>query len=178
MREQSGYMGAAIYLHFAQPQINFKHMNKILYPILGIIAVLILTVFVAIRFFPEKLIPIVLNQQIKRLAAQNEKNDRILNDKESIRIYTVGTASPMPGERVQTGTAVIVNGHFFLFDVGDGVVMKAENMGLPLNRLDGIFMTHWHSDHLMDLPSLISRSWLLGRTTDLHSLRTRWNGYA
>ena len=27
MREQSGYMGAAIYLHFAQPQINFKHMK-------------------------------------------------------------------------------------------------------------------------------------------------------
>ena len=28
MREQSGYMGAAIYLHFAKPQINFKHMNQ------------------------------------------------------------------------------------------------------------------------------------------------------
>ena len=28
MREQSGYMGAAIYLHFAQPQINFKHMKR------------------------------------------------------------------------------------------------------------------------------------------------------
>ena len=62
----------------------------------------------------------------------------------------------------------MVNGHFFMFDVGDGVVMKAENMGLPLNRLDGIFITHWHSDHMMDLPSLISRSWLLGRTNELH----------
>ena len=30
MREQSAYMGAVIYLHFAQPQINFKHMK---YPI-------------------------------------------------------------------------------------------------------------------------------------------------
>ena len=27
MQEQSGYMGAAIYLHFAKPQINFKHMK-------------------------------------------------------------------------------------------------------------------------------------------------------
>ena len=29
MRERSAYMGAEIYLHFAQPQINFKHMKKL-----------------------------------------------------------------------------------------------------------------------------------------------------
>lgn len=143
-------------------------MKKILYPILGIIAVLCLIVFVVMTFFPEKIVPIALNRQIKQLSTQDEQNNALLNDKENIRIYTVGTASPMPGERVQTGTAIIVNGHFFMFDVGDGVVIKAENMGLPLNRLDGIFITHWHSDHMMDLPSLISRSWLLGRTNDLH----------
>ena len=34
MQEQSGYMGAAIYLHFAQPQINFKHMKRLIFFIL------------------------------------------------------------------------------------------------------------------------------------------------
>ena len=105
----------------------------------------------------------MLDQQIKRL---NQSND-LLEDKNAITVFTVGTSSPLPGNRAQTGTAVFVNGHFFMFDVGDGVVQKAENMGLPLNQLDGIFITHWHSDHMMDLPSLISRSWLLGRTNDL-----------
>lgn len=143
-------------------------MKKTLYSILGIVAILFLIGFVAMTFFPEKLVPFMLNQQIKRLQAQTQKNDVLLKDTESIQIYTIGTASPMPGERVQTGTAVIVNGHFFMFDVGDGVVIKAENMGLPLDRLDGIFITHWHSDHMMDLPSLISRSWLLGRTNELY----------
>ena len=115
-------------------------------------------------FFPEKLVPLMLKRQV----AQLTKAEDPFADKESITVYTVGTASPMPGNRVQTGTAVIVNGHFFMFDVGDGVVQKAENMGLPLNRLDGIFITHWHSDHFLDLPSLICRSWLLGRTNELH----------
>jgi len=124
--------------------------------------------WIVMAFFPDKLVPFMLDQQFKQQLALVEKNNDILKDKKSIRIYTVGTASPMPGERVQTGTAVIVNGHFFMFDVGDGVVQKTENMGLPLNRLDGIFITHWHSDHMMDLPSIISRSWLLGRTNDLH----------
>jgi len=143
-------------------------MKKAIYIFLAIAAMLGLIVFAAMTFFPQKLVPIAIKQQVQRFVKQNEQNNDILEDKESIRIYTVGTASPMPGERVQTGTAIIVNGHFFMFDVGDGVVIKAENMGLPLNRLDGIFITHWHSDHSMDLPSLISRSWLLGRTNDLH----------
>ena len=112
--------------------------------------------------------PFMLQQQIKRQQAIVEKNNQFLSDTESIRVYTVGTSAPLPGERVQTGTAIIVNGHFFMFDVGDGVVRRAENMGLPLNRLDGIFITHWHSDHFMDLASMVSRTWLLGRHTDLH----------
>ena len=113
-----------------------------------------------------------MNQRIKQITITNEKNEAILQDKESIRVYTVGTASPFPGERMQTGTAVIVNGHFFMFDVGDGIVQKAESIGLPLDRLDGIFITHWHSDHMIDLPGLISRSWLLGRSNDFTPLWT------
>ena len=31
MREQSGYMDAEIYLHFAQPQINFKNMKYLFF---------------------------------------------------------------------------------------------------------------------------------------------------
>ncbi|MEL6254893.1 MAG: MBL fold metallo-hydrolase [Bacteroidota bacterium] len=136
--------------------------------LLATVIILLVSVWIMVSFFPEPLVSLAISRQIQGIAMQNEENAQILADKESIRIYTIGTASPMPGERVQTGTAIIVNGHFFIFDVGDGVVQKAENMGLPLDRLDGIFITHWHSDHMMDLPSLISRSWLLGRNNELH----------
>jgi len=119
---------------------------------------------IVVFFFPEKLVPFASSQLIKLRA----NNNALLSDKESITIYTLGTSSPFPGERAQTGTAVFVNGHFFLFDVGVGVVQKAENLRLPLNDLDGIFITHWHSDHFMELPYVINRSWVLGRTNDLH----------
>jgi ribonuclease Z len=55
-----------------------------------------------------------------------------------------------------------------MFDVGAGIVQKIENLGLPLPQLNGIFLTHYHSDHMMDLPNIISRSWVMGRTNDLH----------
>ena len=115
-------------------------MKKLLRILLSL-AILLFTIgWIVTTFFPEKLVPLLLNQQLQRQLTLIEKNNQILEDKESIRIYTVGTASPMPGERVQTGTAIIVNGHFFMFDVGDGIVQKAENMGLPLNRLNGVLL--------------------------------------
>lgn len=135
---------------------------------IGLLILLLGGIWLALTLFPEKVVPFMLERQMTRQFKQNEKGQALLDEKEGITIVTVGTASPIPGERVQTGTAVIVNGHFFMFDVGDGVVQKAENLGLPLDRLDGIFITHWHSDHFMDLASLVSRSWLLGRSNDLH----------
>ena len=143
-------------------------MKKILRLGLLLITFLLFVGWIIMTFFPEILIPLMLQQQLKGQLAQIEKNNQRFQDTENIYVYTVGTSAPLPGERVQTGTAVIVNGHFFMFDVGDGVVRRAENMGLPLNRLDGIFITHWHSDHFMDLASMVSRSWLLGRSNKLH----------
>ncbi|MEJ2162118.1 MAG: MBL fold metallo-hydrolase [Robiginitalea sp.] len=90
-----------------------------------------------------------------------------VEEKEGIVVVTVGTATPLPGERAQTGTAIFVNGYFFMFDVGAGVVQKSDNTRLPLNELDGIFLTHFHSDHIMDLPNIINRSWVMGRKSKL-----------
>ncbi len=123
---------------------------------------------IVVTFFPEKTVPFLLDQQLKNQADRTAQGLSLIQDTESITVVTIGTSSPLPGTRAQTGTAVFVNGHFFMFDVGDGVVQKAENFGLPLTHLDGIFITHWHSDHMIDLPSLISRSWVLGRSNDLH----------
>ncbi len=111
----------------------------------------------------EKMVSTAVEKQIA-----NNVPPEYTQDKENIVVVTVGTASPIPGERAQTGTAIFVNGYFFMFDIGAGVVQKSENMGLPLDELDGIFLTHYHSDHIMDLPNMISRSWQRGRTDDLN----------
>ena len=139
-------------------------MKKIIYILLGFLTLIAIIGWGVMTFAPQKLVPFMLKQQLKRQADVPD----YFADKDAIKVITVGTSSPLPGERVQTGTAVIVNDHFFMFDVGDGVVMKAVDLNLPLDRLDGIFITHWHSDHMMDLPSIISRSWIGGRKNDLH----------
>lgn len=139
-------------------------MKKALRYIIGTIIVLGVLAWTVMTYFPEKLVPLMLNRQIKNANLSTD----LLEDKDAITVFTVGTSSPLPGTRVQTGTAVFVNGHFFMFDVGDGTVQKMENMKLPLPKIDGIFITHYHSDHFVDMPYLINRSWVLGRTNDLH----------
>jgi ribonuclease Z len=143
-------------------------MKKVIVGVAVILLALALTAFALVTFFPQSLLPFVLKRQLNQQNTLNDQNQALLEDTENIYVITVGTASPIPGPRAQTGTAVIVNGHFFMFDAGDGVVRKAEELGLPFESLNGIFITHWHSDHMMDLPSLISRSWLMGRNHDLH----------
>ncbi len=115
-----------------------------------------------IIFFPEKISKYLTNFTI-------EKNQNSLSfNHDEITVFTIGTGSPLNTSRVQSGTAVFIKDKFFIFDVGDGVVSKVEEMNLPLYELDAIFITHFHSDHYIDLPYIINRSWVLGRNKDLN----------
>ncbi|MDW3645713.1 MAG: MBL fold metallo-hydrolase [Bacteroidia bacterium] len=110
---------------------------------------------------------ILLDPFIERQAGSSPFRSELLAEEEGIRIITIGTAAPLPSERAQNSTAVFVNGHFFVFDVGVGAVANMERFGLPLNELDGVFISHWHSDHFLDLPYLLNRSWQFGRKGEL-----------
>ena len=139
-------------------------MKKALLILLSMVMILIAAGWLAIQFYPERLVPYVIPRMLE--AVQDNSNSWYEQD--AMVVVTVGTSTPLPGERAQTGTAVLVNGYFFMFDVGAGIVQKAENLGLPLTQLDGVFLTHYHSDHMMDLPNMISRTWVMGRTDDLY----------
>jgi len=138
-------------------------MKKILLILLSVIATLLAAAWVTIKFYPEILVTYSMSRQLEATGS----NSSSWYEQDAIVVVTVGTSTPLPGERSQTGTAVFVNGYFFMFDVGAGVVQKSENLGLPLTQLDNVFLTHFHSDHMMDLPNIISRSWVMGRINDL-----------
>lgn len=85
----------------------------------------------------------------------------------AITIVTCGTGTPIPSDRAQSCTAILVNGLFLLFDAGDGAQRSLERLQLPVAELDALFLTHFHSDHIADVGEVISRSWILGRTAPL-----------
>jgi len=138
-------------------------MKKVSYVLL---IFLLLIFFVGVFAFinQDKLVDRFISRQSDAVSFRYE----LLEDDVAIKLVTVGTGSPLPGDRVRSCNAVFVGGKFFVFDVGPGASRAIENLRLPLDRLEGIFITHWHADHYMDLPELVNRSWLLNRTNDLH----------
>ncbi len=90
-----------------------------------------------------------------------------LFDPEQITVVMCGTGTPVPSDRAQSCTAVFVGGRFLVFDAGDGAARSIEALGLPVEDVDAIFLTHYHSDHMADVGEIVSRSWILGRTDPL-----------
>ena len=88
---------------------------------------------------------------------------------DGLRVVVCGSASPLGNnaDRAQACIAVLTPEHFFLFDVGAGSPMRLGQARLPMGRLDGVFLTHFHSDHISALPDVALVSWVQGRRESL-----------
>ena len=78
-----------------------------------------------------------------------------------IRVTLLGTAS---GPRVHVGkagisTLVEAGGERLLFDAGRGLMQRLVQAGYPMNAVTKLFLTHLHSDHVVDVPDLMLTPW-------------------
>ena len=73
-----------------------------------------------------------------------------------MRLTTIGTgtAAPSPG-RVSSGHLVHCGGARVLLDFGSGVVHRMADLGLRWQEISHIALTHFHNDHVGDLPTLV-----------------------
>lgn len=91
-----------------------------------------------------------------------------LLDDGALHVIICGSGSPLPSaERAGPCTAVIAGGRMFLVDVGPGSTENLRLWGLPLGRLAGVLLTHFHSDHIGELGEVTFTSWTGGRTEPL-----------
>ncbi|MBY0422900.1 MAG: MBL fold metallo-hydrolase [Parvularculaceae bacterium] len=91
-----------------------------------------------------------------------------LFDGDGLKVFFCGTGSPLPSKkRAQTCTAVFAGNTFFLVDAGTGSWETIQGAGLPGGKLGGIFLTHFHSDHIGDLSEANLNSWVMGRPAPL-----------
>ncbi len=87
----------------------------------------------------------------------------------NFRLTILGSASALPVVG-KYPTACVLNVHeqFFLIDAGEGVQKQLIRYGIPLHKLNNIFITHLHGDHLFGLFGLVSTLGLTGREHPLH----------
>jgi ribonuclease Z len=85
------------------------------------------------------------------------------------KVTLLGTASPSPRpNRFGPSTLVQAGDQMLLFDAGRGVPIRMWQLKLPMGKLDALFITHFHSDHVSGIPDLWLTGWLsppFGRRT-------------
>lgn len=81
-----------------------------------------------------------------------------------IKVRLLGTGGPRPDpNRAGPATLVQIGDEQLLFDVGRGVVVQMVKADLPLAKLEHVFITHHHFDHIGDLYDVALSSWGAGR---------------
>jgi ribonuclease BN (tRNA processing enzyme) len=77
---------------------------------------------------------------------------------ELVLLGTAGAPLPVAG-RGGTSSALVVDGRVFLVDCGRGAPSAYVGAGLDFGRLEAVFLTHLHIDHVGDLPGMILYPW-------------------
>lgn len=83
-----------------------------------------------------------------------------------MRIIALGSGMP----QVQRGQASacwfveLGNGDSFIFDIGSGCTPNMSLLEVPWDKFTKVFITHLHSDHFGDLPTLLAGGWQMGRS--------------
>jgi ribonuclease Z len=85
------------------------------------------------------------------------------------QLTILGTSSALPtSNRYPTAQVLNVLGRFFLIDCGEGTQTQMRKYKIGFSKIDHIFITHLHGDHIFGLIGLISTMILMGRTKDMH----------
>jgi ribonuclease Z len=80
----------------------------------------------------------------------------------TITVTLLGTGSPIPDpSRAGPSTLVRAPGTTLLVDCGRGVLMRLAAAGVLPPLLDGLLLTHLHSDHITDLGDVITTHWVM-----------------
>ena len=87
---------------------------------------------------------------------------------DTMRVTMLGTGTPVPNaERLGSAILIEVAGKRLLFDCGRGAVIRLKQAGVSPSEIDGLFLTHLHSDHVVGIPDLWLSGWFLGRDRPL-----------
>ena len=66
---------------------------------------------------------------------------------------------------------VQANNQTLLFDVGLGAHQRLNQLGIDAAKVDAVFFTHLHSDHIVGFPDLWLTGWLITRRDRPWSVR-------
>jgi len=87
---------------------------------------------------------------------------------DGLEVMVCGSSSPLPDpNRAQACIMVRAGDKIFLVDAGSGSTKVLLTQQVPLELLDSILLTHFHSDHISAIGDMNLNSWVAGRPAPL-----------
>jgi ribonuclease Z len=108
----------------------------------------------------------ILIALVERVALQRMSADRSRALPDGLHVGLCGAGSPLPDEqRMGACTVVVAGDQMLVFDAGQGAARNLARMGFAPARIDAVFLTHFHSDHIDGLGELLMQRWVAGAHT-------------
>ncbi len=86
--------------------------------------------------------------------------DALADLPDGLHAVMCGTGSPM-GDVSRNGpcTAILAGDRLFIVDIGGGAARALGPMGISAGRIEALFLTHFHSDHIDGIGELALQRW-------------------
>lgn len=138
-----------------------KRLLTIGLPILLIIAIGAVAAF---WFSPTLQDTVVARAVREQLARSNQ----LSLDDNALRVVLCGTSSPLPlRNSAKACSLVIAGGQIFLIDIGPESTENLVIWRVPITKIETVFLTHFHSDHIGELAEFNMQGWVQGRREPL-----------
>ena len=98
---------------------------------------------------------------VPRVIQRNFGTNLINELPDGLHVALCGAGSPLP-DPVRSGpcVAVIAGQQLFIVDAGTGGSRNLGRMRLPQGEIDGVLLTHFHSDHIDGLGEVLLQRWI------------------
>jgi ribonuclease Z len=98
-----------------------------------------------------------------------QESPRATNSARALKVVLLGTGIGPPVNLDQYGASTLIEagGVRLLFDFGRGASLRLAQVGVPLQSVSRLFLTHLHSDHVLQIPDLLLAGWTRGRRVPL-----------
>jgi ribonuclease Z len=105
----------------------------------------------------------IATELLAQIVQKNVGRNTIADLPDGLHLALCGTGSPFPDPtRAGPCSAIIAGDRLFIVDTGEGSARNLGYMGIPAAKIEAIFLTHFHSDHIDGIGPFLLQRWGVG----------------